>query len=57
MDGLNPGWIATDMFTYQRQPDGSYREVGPQASALSRAANGRFFMAGYSGRILAQRVP
>lgn len=57
MDGDNPGWIATEMFTYQRQPDSSYSGVGPQASALSRAVNGRVFMAGFVGRILAQRMP
>ena len=57
IDGTSPGWIATDMFVYQRQPDGSYKDVGPQASAISLAANGRFFMAGYYGHILAQRAP
>jgi hypothetical protein len=57
IDGATPGWIATSGFVYQRQPDGVYKEVGPAASAISLAVNGRFFMAGGGGRILAQRAP
>jgi hypothetical protein len=57
LDGVSPSWIATDGFVYQRDADGTYAEVGPAATAIAVAANGRFFMAGIPGRILAQRAP
>jgi hypothetical protein len=57
IDGASPGWIATDGFVSQRNAGGVYAEMGPGANAITVAANGRFFMAGDVGRILAQRAP
>lgn len=57
LDGTSPSWIASDGFVYQRNADGAYAEVGPGGNAITVASNGRFFMAGDAGRILAQRAP
>jgi hypothetical protein len=57
IEGKSPGWIATDGYVYQQNADGAYAQVGPSAEAIALAADGRFFMAGYLGRILAQRAP
>jgi hypothetical protein len=57
IDGVFSGWIASDQSVYQRKPDGSYAPAGPPATAMSFAANGRFFMSGNYGRILAERAP
>ena len=57
MDGASPGWIGSDGAVYRRQADGTYAGVGPPATAMSLAADGRFFMVGNYGWILSGHAP
>lgn len=57
MDGASPGWLASDGGVYRRQADGTYAGLGPPATAMSLAVDGRFFMVGNYGWILSGPSP
>jgi hypothetical protein len=57
VDGATPAWLAAEGGVYQRQADGTYAGVGPPPTAMSFAADKRFFMAGNYGRILSGHAP